>query len=51
MNFEFNGEHFLQTGGTTMGTGVVPNYANIFMDRFETKALNHYHIISTYTLE
>ena len=22
---------------------MAPNYANIFMDRFETKALNHYH--------
>ena len=39
MNFQFNGEHYLQTDGTAMGTSVAPNYANIFMDRFETKAL------------
>ena len=31
MNFEFNGEHYLQTGGTAMGTSVAPNYANLFM--------------------
>ena len=44
MNFEFNGEHYLQTGGTAMGTSVAPNYANLFMDRFETKALEGYHL-------
>ena len=32
MNFTFNGDHYLQTGGT----------ANLFMDRFETKALEGY---------
>ena len=40
MNFTFNDEHYLQVGGTAMGTGVAPNYANLFMDRFETKALD-----------
>ena len=25
-----------------MGTGAVPNYTNLFMDRFETKALDNY---------
>ena len=44
MNFEFNGQHFLQTGGTAMGTSLAPNYANLFMDRFETKALAGYHL-------
>ena len=44
MNFEFNGEHFLQTGGTAMGTALAPNYANLFMDRFETKAIEGYHL-------
>ena len=39
MNFEFNGEHFLQTGGTAMGIALAPNYANLFMDRFETKVM------------
>ena len=41
MNFEFNGEHFLQTGGMAMGTSLAPN---LFMDRFETKALAGYHL-------
>ena len=39
MNFTFNDDHYLQVGETAMGTGVAPNYANLFMDRFETKAL------------
>ena len=39
MSFSFNGDHYLQIGGTDMGTATAPNYANIFMDRFETKAL------------
>ena len=39
MNFTFNDDHYLQVGGTAMGTGVAPNYANLCMDRFETKAL------------
>ena len=42
MNFTFNGDHYLQTGGTAMGTSLAPNYANLFMDRFETKALDGY---------
>ena len=42
MNFTFNGDHYLQTGGTAMGTSLAPNYANLFMDRFETKALAGY---------
>ena len=39
MNFTFNGDCYLQIGGTAMGTAVAPNYANLFMDRFESKAL------------
>ena len=42
MHFEFNGDYLLQTGGTTMGTALVPNNANIFMDKFETKAVPEY---------
>ena len=44
MNFEFNGDHYLQIGGTAMGTALAPNYANLFMDRFETKALENWPI-------
>ena len=36
MNFEFNEDHYLQVGGTAMGTAVAPNYGNLFMDRCET---------------
>ena len=39
MSFSFNEDHYLQIGGTAMGTAAAPNYANLFMDRFETKAL------------
>ena len=34
-NFDFNNLHYLQVGGTAMGTKVAPSYANIFMDWFE----------------
>lgn len=34
-NFEFNGNHYLQVGGTAMGTRVAPTLANLFMARFE----------------
>ena len=27
-----------------MGTSLAPNYANLFMDRFETKAVKNYHL-------
>ena len=40
--FEFNYEFFLQIWGIAMGTTLAPNYANLFMDRFETKALDNY---------
>lgn len=38
-NFEFNGNHFLQTGGTAMGTRVAPSLANIFMGKIEKELL------------
>ena len=41
-NFTFNGEHFLQVGGTSMGTGFAPSYANIFMAWLEEEAINNY---------
>ncbi|KAJ8037537.1 hypothetical protein HOLleu_18374 [Holothuria leucospilota] len=34
-NFEFNGNHYLQTLGTAIGTKMAPAYANLFMDRLE----------------
>ena len=34
-NFQFNGTHYLQIGGTTMGTRVAPTLANLFMGHFE----------------
>lgn len=34
-SFRFNGHHFLQVGGTAMGTRVAPTFANIYMDSFE----------------
>ena len=34
-NFVFNGIHYLQKIGCAMGTICAPNYANIFMGRFE----------------
>jgi hypothetical protein len=36
-NFDFNGKHYLQVGGTAMGTRVAPSFANIFMADFESK--------------
>ena len=42
MYFQFNGDHYIQIGGTAMGTALAPNYANLFMDKFETKALKGY---------
>ena len=36
-NFDFNDKHYLQVGGTAMGTKVAPSFANIFMAHFEDK--------------
>ena len=44
MNFTFNDQNYLQIGGTAMGTAVAPNYANLFIDRFETRALANWHL-------
>ena len=33
-NFQFNGDHYLQIGGTSMGTQTVPAYVNVFMGKF-----------------
>jgi hypothetical protein len=39
-NFEFNSKHYLQMGGTAMGTRLAPSYANIFMGWLEQKYLS-----------
>ena len=41
-NFTFNGDHYLQVGGTAMGTKVAPSYANLFMADFEDKFVYTY---------
>jgi hypothetical protein len=43
-NFQFNGEHYLQTGGTSMGTKAAPCFANIYMGLFERKYVYVYHL-------
>ena len=41
-NFEFDNKHFLQVGGTAMGTKLAPSFANIFMAYFEDKFVYSY---------
>ncbi len=41
-NFQFNGDNYLQIGGTAMGTKVAPSLANIFMADFEEKYVYTY---------
>ena len=40
--FQFGLKFLIQIMGTAMGTPMACNYANIFMDNFETKLLNDY---------
>ena len=42
-NFDFNNKHYLQVGGTAMGTRAAPSFANIFMADFEDKWVYTYH--------
>ena len=42
-NFEFAGRHFLQVGGTAMGTKVAPSFANTYMGWFERNHVYTYH--------
>jgi len=41
-NFDFNGKHYLQVGGTAMGTKVAPSFAILFMADFEDKHVYTY---------
>ena len=38
-SFQFNGENYLQTHGTAMGTKMAVSFANIFMAEIETKLI------------
>lgn len=39
-NFEFDGVNYVQVSGTSMGTRIGPNYANIFMGLLESNFLD-----------
>jgi hypothetical protein len=41
-NFQFNGQNFIQTGGTAMGTKLAPGYAINSMGKFEAKFVYTY---------
>ena len=41
-NFDFNEKHYLQIGGTAMGTKVAPSYANTFMGWYEDQFVYTY---------
>ena len=43
-NFDFNDKHYLQVGGTAMGTRAAPSFANLFMADFEEKHVYSYPI-------
>lgn len=40
--FEFNGQTYLQINGTAMGTNCAPNYANLYLVRFELPFINEF---------
>jgi hypothetical protein len=42
-NFDFNGDHFLQVGGTAMGTKMAPSYAIKSLGLFEQMFVYTYH--------
>ena len=39
-NFEFNGNHYLQSLGTAIVTKMAPSYGNLFMDRLERQLIS-----------
>ena len=44
-NFDFDEQHYLQIGGTAMGTRVAPCYANTFMGWYEDTHVYQYHTL------
>ena len=38
-SFVFDGKHFIQKLGTTIGTRMAPSYANIFMNKLERQLI------------
>ena len=41
-NFQFNGDHYLQIGGVSMGTKMAPNFADDFLAEFEERYVYTY---------
>jgi len=46
--FRFQNKLYRQIKGTAMGTPMAPNYANLFMDCFETDLLHDFYVIHGY---
>ena len=42
-NFQFNGKHYLQIKGVSMGSKVSPSFAILYMHNFESKYVYTYH--------
>jgi hypothetical protein len=42
-NFQFNGQNYLQIGGTAIGTKAAPGYAINNLGKFEAKYVYTYH--------
>ena len=43
-NFQFNGNNYLQVGGTAIGTKAAPGFAIIYMGMFEDRYVYTYHL-------
>jgi len=46
-SFQFNGENYLKTHGTAMGTKMAVSFANIFMAKIETTLIQQSETNST----
>ena len=46
-NFQFNGNNYLQVGGTAIGTKAAPSFAIIYMGSFEDEYVYTYHLQPT----